>query len=146
MVVCMTTIIKRKWDMVFLCLWEYTRFEDTDSKVCWVDWSVPLVPLLTSGGKALLREGAKTGLQLAGDVLSGQSFKSAAKQRAQEAGKRLFQQAVGHVVRGGATPAPPGEPARKRIKSTVPKKRLQKGQRQGARTKRTTSRFQDIVG
>ena len=49
------------------------------------------VPLLKSGGKALLQEGAKTGEQLAGDVLSGQSFKSAAKQRAQEAEKRLFQ-------------------------------------------------------
>ena len=45
------------------------------------------VPLLKSGGKALLKEGAKTGTQLAQDVLSGQNLKSAAKRRAQEAGK-----------------------------------------------------------
>ena len=41
------------------------------------------VPLLKSGGKALLKEGAKTGMQLAQYVLSGQNLKSAAKQRAQ---------------------------------------------------------------
>ena len=76
------------------------------------------VPLLKSGGKVLLKEGAKTGMQLAQDVLSGQNLKSATKQRAQEAGKRLFHQAVGRVLRGGAA-APPGEPARKRIKSKL---------------------------
>ena len=40
------------------------------------------VPSLKSGGKALLKEGAKTGMQLAQYVLSGQNLKSAAKQRA----------------------------------------------------------------
>ena len=55
------------------------------------------VPRLKSGGKYLLKEGAKTGMHLAQDVLSGQNLKSAAKQRAQEAGKRLFYQAVGRV-------------------------------------------------
>ena len=45
------------------------------------------VPLLKSGGKALLKEGAKTGMQLAQYVLSGQNLKSASKQRAQKAGK-----------------------------------------------------------
>ena len=40
------------------------------------------VASLKSGGKALLKEGAKTGMQLAQYVLSGQNLKSAAKQRA----------------------------------------------------------------
>ena len=36
------------------------------------------VPRLKSGGKSLLKEGAKTGMHLAQDVLSGQNLKSAA--------------------------------------------------------------------
>ena len=57
-----------------------------------------LIPLLKSGGKALLKEGARTGMQVAQDVLSGQNLKSAMKQRAKQAGKRLFHQAVGRVT------------------------------------------------
>ena len=75
-----------------------------------------LIPLLKSGGKALLREGARTGMRVAQDVLSGQNIKSAMKQRARQAGKRLFNQAVGQVA--GRT-APPGQPTRKRIKSST---------------------------
>ena len=48
------------------------------------------VPRLKSGGKSVLKEGAQTGMQLAQDVLYGQNLKSAAKQRAQEAGILLF--------------------------------------------------------
>ena len=62
-----------------------------------------VVLLLKSGGKALLKEGAKSGMQLAQDVLFGQSLKTAAKRKAQEAGKRLFHQAVGKVT-GAAAP------------------------------------------
>ena len=62
-----------------------------------------VVPLLKSSGKALLKEGAKSGMQLAQDVLFGQSLKTAAKRKAQEAGKRLFHQAVGKVT-GAAAP------------------------------------------
>lgn len=58
------------------------------------------VPLLKQGGKALLKEGAKTGLQVAQDVMSGQTLKTAAQQRAKQAGKRLFQQAIGQTERG----------------------------------------------
>ena len=105
------------------------------------------VPRLKSGGKAVLKEGAKTGMQLAQDVLYGQNLKSAAKQRAQEAGILLFYQAVGRVLRGAA--APPGEPARKRIKSTLSKRRPQKAERDGRKKKRrkeTTSQPQNIFG
>lgn len=82
-----------------------------------------LIPLLKSGGKALLKEGARTGMQVAQDVLSGQNVKSAMKQRAKQAGKRLFHQAVGQVT-GRA--APPGQPARKRIKSSASRRTTQK--------------------
>ena len=73
------------------------------------------VPLLKQGGKALLKEGAKTGLQVAQDVMSGQTLKTAAQQRAKQAGKRLFEQAIGQTERGikrmrssqQVTPLPP---------------------------------------
>ena len=48
-----------------------------------------LIPLLKSGEKALLKEGARTGMQLAQDVLSGQHLKSALQHRGKQAGKRL---------------------------------------------------------
>ena len=99
-----------------------------------------IVPLLKSGGKHLLKEGAKTGMQVAQDVLSGQSIKGAIKQRARETGKRLFQQAVGRVTGG----LPPGEPANKRIKSSTPRVRGQNvaaGRRKKRRKKNTADIF-----
>lgn len=80
-----------------------------------------LMPLV---GKTLLREGAKTGLAVIGDVLAGQNVKSALSQRAKQTGKRLLQQAVGRV-----TAAPPGQPARKRIKSSATARQRQKRRR-----------------
>ena len=82
-----------------------------------------LIPLLKSGGKALLKEGARTGMQVAQDVLSGQTVKSALTQGAKQAGKRLFHQVVGQVT-GRA--APSGQPPRKRIKSTASRRATQK--------------------
>lgn len=100
-----------------------------------------LVPLLRSGGKALLKEGARTGMQVAQDVLSGRSVKSSLQQRASNAGKRLFHQAVGRVT--GTTAAPPGEPARKRIKSSTPHRQGQTGRQKKKRRRATAA---DIFG
>ena len=72
-----------------------------------------LLPLLKKGGRALLKEGTKTGLQIAQDVLSGREVKSSIKKRARLAGKRMLDSAVSSVV-GRA--APPGTPIQKRIK------------------------------
>ena len=88
-----------------------------------------LIPLLKSGGKALLKEGAQTGMQVARDVLSGQSVKSAVKRRAKDAGKRLFHQAVGSVL--GGEDGPPG----KRIKSSTPRVNKHRAPRRQRRTK-----------
>ena len=49
-----------------------------------------VVPLLKKGGKALLKEGARTGLRVAQDVMSGPRLGSALKQRAGQSGKRLL--------------------------------------------------------
>jgi len=90
-----------------------------------------IVPLLKRGGKALLKEGARTGMQMAQDVLSGQSLGTSFNQRASQAGKRLFRQAVDSVRGAG------GQPTRKRIKPTTPRRRKQtpKKKRSGGRTK-----------
>lgn len=109
-----------------------------------------IVPLLRSGGKALLKEGARTGIRVARDVLSGQNIESSLKQRANQAGKRLFQQAVGHVMG-----EPSREPPRKRIKpSTLPRgsqkttfQRQQKKKKKKKKTKgRKTTSVRDIFG
>lgn len=86
-----------------------------------------LIPLLKSGGKALLKEGARTGMQVAQNVLAGQNIKSAMKQGARQGGKRLLHGAIGHVTGS----APPGEPSTRRIKHTAPKRRTKKARRSG---------------
>lgn len=68
------------------------------------------VPLLKKGGKALLKEGVSSGLQVANDVLAGTNLKKAVKKRAQGSGRRLLKRAIGQFN------APPGEPVAKRIR------------------------------
>ena len=80
------------------------------------------VPLLKSGGKAILKEGAKTGLQVAQDLLAGKNFGTAIKRRGKGAGQRLVKKAIGQFK----PPAPPGEPAVKRIKKRKAPKRKTK--------------------
>ena len=99
-----------------------------------------LIPLLKSGGKALLKEGAKTGLQVAQDVMSGKKLKTAVTQRTRQAGNRLFTQALGHVTQA----APPGEPKKKRIKSSHPRRVSQKTHKKRRQPRAAVSR--DIFG
>ena len=53
------------------------------------------MPLVKSGMKALGKQGLKTGLQIAGDVMSGQKPRQAAKRRAKQAGNQLIDEAFG---------------------------------------------------
>ena len=91
-------------------------------KSTWRHWAQS-DPTFEKWRQSLLKEGARTGMRVAQDVLSGQNIKSAMKQRARQAGKRLFNQAVGQVA--GRT-APPGQPTRKRIKSSTSRRTSQK--------------------
>lgn len=72
------------------------------------------IPLLKRGGKALLKEGVRTGLNVANDVISGKNIKSAMKSRTKNAGKRMINSAIGQFQMS----APPGEPAIKRRRRT----------------------------
>lgn len=108
-----------------------------------------VIPWLKTGGKALLREGVGTGLQVAQDTLAGRNVGESFREHAKEAGGRLLQGAVQHLAsnqsgsgigrkRRRFVPAPPGEPARKRIKPTPRRRRAHK------KTNKQQKRYSDI--
>ena len=75
-----------------------------------------VAPLIKRGALALGNRALKTGAQIAGDVLSGENMRTAAKRRTKTAGKDLLQSLL-------ATPSPPG----KRVKRAAPlKKRIKR--------------------
>lgn len=90
-----------------------------------------VVPLLKKGGKALLKEGARTGLRVAQDVMSGQRLGSALKQRAGQSGKRLLKQVL--------SPSPSRR--QKRIKT----KRTAQGKQSGRQRRRQQPKKQRVT-
>ena len=72
--------------------------------------------LLRRGAVALGKRALTTGAQIAGDVVAGKNVKKAAKRRATAAGRNLMQSLLN-------TPPPPGK-RMKRIKRTVPHRRV----------------------
>lgn len=115
-----------------------------------------ILPMLKTGGKALLREGVGTGLQLAQDALAGRNLSESFKEHGKAAGQRLLQGAVSHIIgnqsgSGLRRPAPPGEPAAKRIKTVVRTKGSHSSHNQKKKKKQTRKRSQakkysDIFG
>ena len=82
-----------------------------------------VVPLLKKGGKALLKEGARTGLRVAQDVMSGKRLGSALKQRAGQSGKRLLTQVL--------SPSPSSQQQRKGRQKRIKTKRTAQGKQSG---------------
>ena len=72
-----------------------------------------VAPLIKRGALALGNRALKTGAQIAGDVLSGENIRTAAKRRTNTAGRDLLQSLL-------TTSSPPG----KRVKRAAPKKRI----------------------
>ena len=68
-----------------------------------------VVPILKRGGKTLLKEGVRTGMNILSDVASGTNIKASARRRVGQSGNRLLKKAVSSV-----SPAPPGRPVTKR--------------------------------
>ena len=58
------------------------------------------MPLIKRGALALGKGALKTGLGVAGDVLSGQSIKSSAKRRLKETGKDMVSRSSAHAQPG----------------------------------------------
>ena len=83
----------------------------TGSAVCLRASSDRFAPLIKRGALALGNRALKTGAQIAGDVLSGENIRTAAKRRTKTAGRDLLQSLLA---------TPPG----KRVKRAAPKKRI----------------------
>ena len=83
----------------------------TGSAVCLRASSDRFAPLIKRGALALGNRALKTGAQIAGDVLSGENIRTAAKRRTNTAGRDLLQSLL---------TTPPG----KRVKRAAPKKRI----------------------
>ena len=96
-----------------------------------------VVPLLKKGGKALLKEGARTGLRVAQDVMSGQRLGSALKQRARQSGKRLLTQVL--------SPSPSRKQKRIKTKRTAQGKQSGR-QRLRRQQPKKKQRMTDIFG
>ena len=98
-----------------------------------------VVPLLKKGGKALLKEGARTGLRVAQDVMSGQRLGSALKQRAGQSGKRLLKQVL--------SPSPSRRQKRIKTKRTAQGKQSGRQRlRRRQQPKKKQQRMTDIFG
>lgn len=91
-----------------------------------------VLPWLKTSGKALLRKGVGTGLQVAQDALSGWNLEKSMQDIAKQAGQRLLTRAINNVQQSGRgvrrrrkRAAPPGDPVRKRIKRAISRRRSQ---------------------
>ena len=89
-----------------------------------------VVPVLKRGGKALLKEGLRTGVGILGDVVGGDGIKASAKRRLRQSGKRLLQSKT------RKKPSPPGQPQARRGR--------RKQATRGRSTKTLGSRMSDI--
>ena len=102
------------------------------------------IPLLKRAAKTAGRQILKSGAQFAGDLLEGKNFKTAAKQRALEAGKSLGRSALtsvrdfasGNVQSGGRI----GRPRKRKATMTLTKLQAAK------RRKILKSNTRDIFG
>ena len=89
-----------------------------------------VAPLIKRGALALGIRALKTGAQIAGDVLSGENIRTAAKRRTKTAGRDLLQSRLA---------TPPG----KRVKRAAPKKRIKRAApKKGIKRRTTTKRRQ----
>ena len=53
-----------------------------------------VVPLIKRGGRALLKEGVRTAVQVGSDVIDGKNIKTALKSRTAETGKRMLRATI----------------------------------------------------
>ena len=53
-----------------------------------------VVPLIKRGGRALLKEGVRTAVQVGSDVIDGKNIKTALKSRTAETGKRMLRDTI----------------------------------------------------
>ena len=72
-----------------------------------------VIPIIRKGGKSILKEGIRTGVDVLGDISQGQDIKSSLKRRAKESGSRIVNKAVRTINESSI----PGQLDRKPIKA-----------------------------
>ena len=85
-----------------------------------------VVPLIKRGGKALLKEGVRTAVQVGSDVLDGKNVKASLKSRAAETGKRMLRDTLHHFEETDSPSQSRQGPAGKRARKS-PIKRGRRG-------------------
>ena len=110
---------RRQWRTTILC----GRTRPAGARIRQFVWGLlrSVAPLTKHGALALGNRAVKTGAQIAGDVLSGENIRTAAKRRTKTAGRDLLHSLL-------ATPSPPG----KRVKRAAP----QRGRSSSSRKRR----------
>ena len=87
-----------------------------------------IIPVLKRTGKTVLKEGLRSGVDVLGDIVSGQNVKSSFKKRAKQAGTRLVDQSmksIGQISKHSIPP--PGQSVKKGIKRKNPFQNRQSG-------------------
>lgn len=92
-----------------------------------------VVPILKRGGRTLLKEGLRTGMDIIGDVAAGRNIKASAKSRSKQSVNRLMNQARDTLN------SPPG-------KRQVVKKRKPSKNRSQSNKRSKRRRTNDIFG
>ena len=89
-----------------------------------------VVPLIKRGGRALLKEGVRTAVQVGSDVIDGKNIKTALKSRTAETGKRMLRDTIKNFEETETDSVPQsrqGPPGKRPRKSPI--KRGRKNQR-----------------
>ena len=71
-----------------------------------------VIPIIRKGGKSVLKEGIRAGVDVLGDISQGQDIKSSLKRRAKESGSRIVNKAARTILK-----PPPGQLDQKPIKA-----------------------------
>ena len=75
-----------------------------------------VVPVLKRGGKSILKETLRTGVDILGDVASGNNFKTSAKRRLKQGGQRLVNKATRVLTAPRSQPRAKRQPTARGIK------------------------------
>ena len=81
-----------------------------------------VVPVLKRGGKSLIKETFRTGVDILGDVVSGSNIKTSAKRRLKQGGQRMINKAVKTIAQQPKRPSTKKRPQKAQSKQK-PKRR-----------------------
>ena len=95
------------------------------------------LPVLKRTGKSVLKQGLRTGVDILGDVVSGENIKSSASRRIRQSGSTLLNKASRAVA---PAPAPPGQSFRRRPIKRKRQVKRRHSQHRSSKRKKTSAR------